>query len=161
MSPAWLQWVSGKCCPLQYYNNVNDTSVVCSFMFWDVIQNLCVADGMPHICPWQMVKLLDGIHKLMNNVADVMPHCGKVLHPAPHIDKGILYLVSYVCPSYPKTNGAYLYSMPAGGGPWSTCRYWLNLVWYKSSSRCPIDNHGLGTLRLGRGGRGSYMIYCT
>ena len=36
------------------------TSVVCSILSWDVIQNkaLCVADGVPCLWSWQLVKPL-------------------------------------------------------------------------------------------------------
>ena len=40
-----------------------------------------------------------------------------------------------------------LWLLPLKGGPGLMWRFWLNLAWHMSSSRCPVDNHGQVPLR--------------
>ena len=74
-------------------------SVAHSFCSGMLNRTLYVADDMPCLWSWQMVKsyvqLLDIIHNLFNNVPNVIPHCTKIVHIVPTLWQGC-YFVQYI-----------------------------------------------------------------
>ena len=70
---------------------------MCSVLFLDVKEKKvwCVADGMPHLWPWQMGKLSSTVYfdvtlNLLKNVSYVLPHCAKHLHSMLPRDKDVI-----------------------------------------------------------------------
>ena len=92
------------------------------------------------------VQFLDVTQNLIKNVADVIPPVTRLCTLCTLVTKMLC------CPIIFEWTSSlgwlhFLWCLPAKGVPWLMCKFWLNLVWYKSSNRCAVNNHRQVTLR--------------